>query len=187
MNIQQLEIQLADAEDKAQCLRQQLREHYLFKAAQYDSPRLQPSTPGNGKPPVNDKPKRWRKAKRIGASKAPSKPLNDICPQVRRTLGTELCALTPDAAHHAASIAKATGTADMPLLSRTLKWMIHDGQVATIGQKRGTQYHLTRKGVEAFNGDGFVADSESGSLPANNESDTDTDTETDEPDELDDI
>lgn len=74
-SIQQLESQLADAEDQVQSIRQQLREHYLEKAAQYDSPRLQPGTPGNGKPPVNTTGKK-RKAKPAKPA-APRKPRID--------------------------------------------------------------------------------------------------------------
>ena len=153
-SIQQLELQLADCEGKVRAIRQQLREHYLIKAAEYDTDvgSSQKTTKPNGKPTPNRKP---RKAKPAGASKVPSKPRNDICPQVRRALVTDLSALTEDTAHHANSIAKAACIHDMPLLSRTLKYMIHTGQVTQVGVKRGARYYITRAGVEAFNADGF--------------------------------
>ena len=119
----------------------------------------------NGKPTPNRK---QRKAKPAGASKAPSKPRNDICPQIRHALVTDLSALTDDTAHHANSIAKAACIHDMPLLSRTLKYMIHTGEVAQVGVKRGAQYYITRDGVEAFNADGF------GDVSGDNEADDGT-------------
>ena len=131
--------------DKAAALRDKARE--ITEALGVATP----GTPSNGKPTPNRK---QRKTKPAGASKAPSKPRNDICPQIRHVLAVDLSALTEDTAHHANSIAKAADINDMPLLSRTLKYLIHIGQVAQVGVKRGARYYITMVGTEAFDADG---------------------------------